>query len=464
MKTKTIYYLASVLLFVVLFYHQNIGLNVSLLTMALLTTSYYVQAQKGINRNYKFAFWGGILGAFSFAYYGDFFSFMVLFCSLHWVAMLMFDPNQKLVKLFVLAPLNYLTSLPNILESKPKIPPKNSQHLFKSVMAYVLIPLGITSLFVFVYISSSDVISDFLSTLSFTIDIQLSHILWLVCLGSVFMYFFWYFKLPKKWQIVNTSLNDDYATTSFVPTYTFDMARKSAEITFVMLNISLFIFIIIYGIENLFTTEEINSISSNLHKRIYAVILSILMAISLILYFFRGAFNFDKQNAQLKRFIFIWIGLNSLLVFIALAKNIEYVYMLGLTEKRLGVFLFLILSWIGLYLTFKKVRVRKTNWFLINRMTTITFATFVLISLLNWGWIITKFNIETGIDIESDLSYYTYNLSGNDVVLYDYFKSKNKQEEIALLKMKYTYNEGKINLSGKLQSIYTKYILEKREN
>ncbi|MXV37637.1 DUF4173 domain-containing protein [Flavobacteriaceae bacterium Ap0902] len=462
MKTKTIYYLLSVLLFTALFYDQFVGLNLSILALALFGISTYVQPYKGITKNFKFAIIGGSLGALSFAYYGDFVSFLVVFLSLNWVAMLMFDPHQKLFKLFILAPLNYLMSLPNVVDSNTDISTEGSSQIFKKVLAYAIVPLLITSVFAMAYVASSDVASDFFANLNLNIEFSFKKFLWVLILGIVLMYFFWYFKLPQKWLLVSAPLQDDYKTHSFTTTSTFDMIRKSAEITFVMLNITLLIFIAVYGIENLSAAEKVNSVSANVHKRVYAVIGSILMAITLILFFFRGSFNFDKQNLNLKRLTLAWICLNAVLVFIAFAKNIEYVYMLGFTKKRLGVFLFLILCWIGLYLTFKKVHLKKTNWYLIHRMTAVTYASFVLIAVFNRGWIITKFNIETGIPIENELWYYDYTLSGNEVLLYDYFLETNNRSKMIELKLEYLNDIHTWELDGEIQPIYTQYIIKKK--
>ena len=62
------------------------------------------------------------------------------------------------------------------------------------------------------------------------------------------------------------------------------------------------------------------------------------MAIVVIMFYFKGSFNFDKMQI-LKILAQIWFSCNAILVISAL-KNTEYIYYLGLTYKRLGVYAF----------------------------------------------------------------------------------------------------------------------------
>ncbi|MCH5715014.1 DUF4153 domain-containing protein [Niabella hibiscisoli] len=60
--------------------------------------------------------------------------------------------------------------------------------------------------------------------------------------------------------------------------------------------------------------------------------------------------------------------------------------------KRIGVFIFLLLSLFGLFATWVKLKSKKTNIFLINRMIWAAFYVLVISSFINWSWIVTKYN------------------------------------------------------------------------
>jgi hypothetical protein len=83
------------------------------------------------------------------------------------------------------------------------------------------------------------------------------------------------------------------------------------------------------------------------------------MAILVIMFYFKSDFNFDPKAGLMKILAKIWIFLNAVLVLSAAVKNYEYIISYGFTYKRLGVFAFLLLSLVGLALTFLKIQKKK---------------------------------------------------------------------------------------------------------
>lgn len=131
----------------------------------------------------------------------------------------------------------------------------------------------------------------------------------------------------------------------------------SGVISFVSLNILLIFFIITYNYEQFYEVSKTPAqLSEETHERVNAVILSIIMAILVIMFYFKSDFNFDLKAGLMKISAKIWILLNAVLVISAAAKNFEYIVNYGFTYKRLGVFLFLILALTGLALTFIKIQ------------------------------------------------------------------------------------------------------------
>jgi hypothetical protein len=49
------------------------------------------------------------------------------------------------------------------------------------------------------------------------------------------------------------------------------------------------------------------------------------MAVGVILFYFKGGFNFDEKATSLKKLAKIWIILNAVLIVSAIIKNSEYV-------------------------------------------------------------------------------------------------------------------------------------------
>ena len=186
----------------------------------------------------------------------------------------------------------------------------------------------------------------------------------------------------------------------------------SGVISFVALNILLLVFIFTFNYEQFVEIPKSPSqLSDETHDRVNAVILSIVMAVLVIMFYFKGKFNFDNKARTLKLLATIWIFLNALLVISAFAKNSEYIFSLGITYKRLGVYAFLILAFIGLILTFIKIRQQKTNAFLFNHMSWYFYGTVLAASFINWGNLATVYNIR--------------NEKGN----FDLYKSMNYNDE-----------------------------------
>ncbi len=155
-----------------------------------------------------------------------------------------------------------------------------------------------------------------------------------------------------------------------------------------------------YNYEQFFQETITTTLSAATHERVNAVVFSIIMAVGVVLFYFKGGFNFDVKAKRLKMLTKIWILLNGLLILSTIIKNTEYVLNFGLTYKRLGVFAFLILALIGLYFTFLKIYNQKTNAYLFNQMFWCFYSTLLLCSFVNWGGIITSYNISVNRGVE----------------------------------------------------------------
>ena len=168
-----------------------------------------------------------------------------------------------------------------------------------------------------------------------------------------------------------------------------------------------------------------SDLSKSVHEGIYALITSLIFAIIIILYFFRGNLNYYKKNQHLKTLATIWILLNVVLVVITAYKNYLYVTHYGFTYKRIGVFIYLFLSSVGLITTYIKVHARYNLWYLLRKNIHIAFMILVFSSVVNWDQLITKYNINHAQITDID---YLINLSNNNVVELKEFVENNKQK------------------------------------
>ena len=136
------------------------------------------------------------------------------------------------------------------------------------------------------------------------------------------------------------------------------------------------------------------SYSEIVHQGIGSIILSILIAISIIIFYFRSRLNFANGNGIVKALAYIWIIQNAFIVFSTAYRNGLYIEQYSLTYKRIGVFVYLGLSLIGLTITFLKIYNVKTSWFMVRRFGWSLFVLLVLSSVVPWTGIVIEYNID----------------------------------------------------------------------
>lgn len=417
--------LLATMLFIVLFYDENIGLNFGILGISysiillvstpkiLKTTSFYI------------IFSLSILSSFAFAWYGDFVSFAAVFIS---VALLTFKSKSKELKPIFAIPafaLTFFSFLYRIFLLDQWIPKSNTIGAKQKVLSVFIIPVILLGAFFAIYSLGSDHFAKFLN-LSWNIDLWLLFVM--ACLGFFFAFSFFNVWIPDFIYKQNHHLKNEFVQEDKIakPTYSFmdiDSERMSGIVSISLLNVLLIFFIITFNYEQFY--ENVKSpiqLSLETHERVKAVIISIVMAIIVILFYFKGHFNFDEKANSLKILTKIWIILNAVLVFSAITKNAEYFINYGATYKRFGVFAFLILSLIGLTYTFIKIQRQKTNAFLFNHFIWFVYGTILATSFINWGAIATLYNIKNGKgNVE-----FLHSLNYNDQILKEKLKTKKQ--------------------------------------
>ncbi|MBN1117074.1 MAG: DUF4173 domain-containing protein [Bacteroidales bacterium] len=128
------------------------------------------------------------------------------------------------------------------------------------------------------------------------------------------------------------------------------------------------------------------------HEGTYLLILSILISIVLVLYFFRGNLNFYKNNRLLKILSFIWLAQNGILTISVAFRNFWYISYFSLAYKRIGVFIFLVMTLYGLYSVVIKVKDKKSSFYLFRKNSQFIFFLLVVCSLVNWDVVIANYN------------------------------------------------------------------------
>jgi hypothetical protein len=130
------------------------------------------------------------------------------------------------------------------------------------------------------------------------------------------------------------------------------------------------------------------------HEGTWLLIISVLISMVIVIWYFRGNLNFYSGNRLLVRLSVIWLLQNALLVVSVAIRNIWYIHYFNLAYKRIWVFAFLILVLIGIITVFIKLRNRKSVQYLLVRNSLFAYGIVVFIGFFNWDLIIARYNVK----------------------------------------------------------------------
>jgi len=201
-------------------------------------------------------------------------------------------------------------------------------------------------------------------------------------------------KLPDALQRKRKPIKRNSSIPFNPKTLALKIEYKTAKLVLITLN-SLLVITNILDIKNLwfnFNPSSVN-LSQFVHEGTYVLIASILLASAILIFYFRGNLNFIKGHKSLKHLGVIWVCQNMVLASSVGVRNFHYISEThALTERRIGVFVFLFLVCIGLASLFKKLEFKKSiAW--VGKVNFMLFL-FVLsiIQLVNWERVIISYN------------------------------------------------------------------------
>lgn len=335
---------------------------------------------------------------------------------------------------FIISPINLVKRL-----SEVKIGNYNLKPIIRPVK-YIILPLFILFVFTMIYSGANQVFSHYLEVIFTKIGNFLNDILGFLfkdisverfvhlCFGILLtggLLITFYFKgIEKIESYFNESFtrkrkNRNHKTlwTEYINTFFGQLTSKKlalkteyiiAIISFSALNILL---LCLNGIDIWWlwlgngNTLANTNYSVDLHNGTNALIFSIVLAMAIILYFFRGNLNFYHKSKTLKLLAFAWIIQNFILIISVFIRDGYYIEFYGLTHKRIGVLVFAILCIIGLATVYLKVSKQKTLFYLFKVNGNIWFALLLIFSTINWDVFIAKYNLSQSDKISLDADY-----------------------------------------------------------
>ncbi len=413
MKTKIWVYLISVICFTILFYRQDAGINITLFAAMLLIISGILNKTAWKTPQWLTIAMGTFISAFFVAWYANSLTISMAIISF---IILNIIKNSKRTSYFTAFFMGIITVMCSVifmilakingnrLKQYQKAPIAGNGHKWWPIIIVVIISF----IFISLYRAINPVFNSYFK--DFFTDIDLGW-LFFSLLGAFLLYTFIY---PPRLVKKLLRIEQDYGKTiepdesvsktqfNFSIFSSFEHERFSALLLFIVLNILLLILNAL-DTQYLFLKGELPAgitHSDYVHRGVEALILSILLAIGVIAYYFRGLINFDAKSKFIKTLTYLWIIQNIVLVLMTAFKNQMYIDAFSLTFKRIGVYYYLGFSIMGLLLTVYKIYFKKDIWFLFRSNSFGIYVVLIFSCIFNWNMIVTRYNIKNSKEID----------------------------------------------------------------
>ncbi len=417
MKKLNILLLITTLLGSWLFYQHDMGLNLVLFSCVLISISLWLNPLLVSLKKTLLVVGCILISTSNLIWHHSTLSMTMTVISLMVLAGLALNPQSSYFIASINSGYSFLASvliksvewLDNLFYAEQR--GRNKPKLSKIKVLSFLFPISISILFISLYTSANPALEKVIET----IDLGFINWHWIRFTLLTYIVLFGFF---FQTQVQSLTIADTKAPNQLhrkrkrrfnVNFLALNYELKSGILLFLLLNLILLGFHLVDAYFLIF--QEGNSglgHSAYLHQGVNTLIVSVVLAIAIIVYYFRGNLNFYKKNSKLKFLVYAWIAQNAILITTTALKNYQYIADYGLTYKRIGVYFYLGLTLIGLVTTLIKTKYIKSNWYLLRSNSLALYLLLVFGTFFNGDQIITRYNLmytkEVDIDYLLDLS------------------------------------------------------------
>ena len=415
-------------LFVLLFYHQYLGLNLFLFELAAITILIFVLKRIPKGMVSKTVLLGTLLSGAAVVINYSAFAIFINICSFYlYTGVLVYPEAKSVLTSAGLAITNSFQSFVVFFQSFGNLGGTSKGiRWFLKFLKIGLLPLLVLVLFVIIYKTSNPIFSKGLTSIGDFLDTYLN---------GFFAHFkvewFWWFVAGLILSIIvfmsarnqtiidtETRANDQlYRVRNnrdklFFRLNSLKNEYKSALILLVLLNLLLLVVNLI-DIYWVWFNFEWNGeyLKQFVHEGTYLLILSILISMAIVLFFFRRNLNFFPNNTSLKKLAYVWLAQNAVLAVSVGIRNLWYIHYFALAYKRIGVLFFLVLTLYGMFTIYQKVSSQKSLFYMLRTNNLAIYSLLIAMALFNWDVIIARYNFNhykqsfVHLDFLASLSY-----------------------------------------------------------
>lgn len=371
---------------------------------------------------------------------------------MYWVSILLFigfikHSSIRFLPLAVTASLANLVFVPwrMVQEYTGAIHWTNSLHYTIKKAVGWSIPLGLFTLFLLIYYLANDKFAGMLDTVfyfiftpnkqSIAIEQAALFLVGFLLVGAIFFNHPFSNSLSKRQEQLHTDLirSRKKRFISFFSPLILKSRFKLSIITLTLLNALICIVNFTDLMYVWFSRRALSAseLSLYVHEGTNLLIFAILLAAIILVVIFRKNLNFFPDNEGLKKLAYIWLGQNMFMVLSVAIRNFQYSHNFGLTYKRIGVFIFLLIVLIGLVTLLLKIRDRKSHYFLWHRNSWAVYLVLLLAGFINWNLLITRVNLNPNYTKHLDIQYLINELPNQNAFLLDQ-QSQDLQQQFPI--------------------------------
>jgi hypothetical protein len=426
MKNHNLIISAAAIGFSLLFYEQLPGINYLLFTLLLTACGYALQPPERRNRNWWLCAGLMNVAAISVFITGSVLSTLSTIATMVFFAATNSNPRTSLpLALFtaafsvISAPVRWCMDVSDAREQS-QVNKRKTLAVFGSVMASLLIVI----VFFYLYRVSNPLFDSFASK----IDLSWLSLLWVF---FTILGFFILYGLLRPFVFEKLVQLDRQASSPIADKGIRNTNTTIPFIVFVMLNLML-LFINGLDVQQIFVSKKLPegiTLSQFVHEAVAATIMSIVAALTMIAWFFRSDANFTAAGKKVRILIYVWMAQTVLVIVSTMVRNSWYIQEYQLTNLRIGVYVFLALSIVGMALTYAKLQRTESAWWLFSANVKVWFATFVIMGFLNWDILITDYNLSHSDGRKPDINYLIGLSSANNPQLAEYYPRAKPDEQ-----------------------------------
>jgi Leucine-rich repeat (LRR) protein len=424
MNKTTAAILTGTFSFSLLFFDQSLGANFLIYTLILLLLLTFLNSQRVISKQIMFLLLGTIYSGSCVIFHGSLFAAVACSISIILIPAYLINKSGFVFHNLLSSVYSFCVSpLMDLIQNFERKKTNRGSSVLKVTMCILTIIIGL--IFFFIYRNINPL---FLKHTAF-ISMDLLSINWLIFtfLGWLIAYNFfkqkkveemdgWFFQLPLfvvKDQERKEIKNERLAFTSlFIWLNAMLLIINLMDVQYLYLDL---------GLPDDITHKQF------VHNGVNMLILSIVLGICLLLYFFRGSLNFIAKNKFARVLAILWIAQNIIMVVSTVMRNTLYVNEALLTYKRIGVYFWLLFAIIGLFLGLIKIIKLKTSWYIIRNISGAMFVVLILSASVDWDQMISKFNVNRMVGKNNISSFdKRYLLSLSETNIADLHRVKDK--------------------------------------